>query len=208
MRRLWERLEAVAATTPLPPRLRPPATEAAIRAAERTLGMTIPDDFRASLLVHDGQEPPGDDEEEDDVFAWLPGHARLAPLDAIVDGWTRECETFATQHAGEAPTEIEDGRLYHYLWHPRRIPIAGNRWWDQDNTLLDLFPGPRGTSGQLVMFGKGVFGAYHGPSFRAPLEIYVRALETGAWGYRDGAIVARSKRETSWLRYVRRQLTR
>jgi len=203
MRALWRRLEAAASRSPLSLRLRPAASDAHVRAAERTMGLAFPEDFRESLLVHDGQEPG---EGERDAFEWLPGHERLACLDAIVDEWVDESSTFETQHAGQPPEEILGGQLYHYLWHPKRIPIAGNPWWDQDNTYLDLLPGPRGVHGQVAMFGKGVFGEVHAPSFRVGLELYANALESGEWSFRDGQCLPRSKAVGGWARYASKKL--
>src|SRR5262249_38326257 len=62
------------------------------------------DDFRASLLLHDGQEPGDGD---DDAFEWLPGHGRLACLDAVVAEWKQECATYEEFHSAEAPQEID-----------------------------------------------------------------------------------------------------
>lgn len=203
MRELWQRLHAIADRTPKPLRTRPPASEAAIRAAERTIGLDFPDAFRASLLVHDGQEPGDGD---DDAFEWLPGQARLASLERIVVEWQDGCRCFEKFYeAGAVPEPIEDAELHHFMWHPRRIPIAGNPWWDQDNTLLDFFPGPNGRAGQLAMFGKGCFGAVQGPSFGAAFELYVRALESGEWSFRDGQCLPRAKKMT-WPKYVRKKL--
>ena len=81
MHALWERFEVQAARTPLGLKLRPPASSSAIAEAEAEIGFKFPDDFRASMQVHDGQEP-GDGEA--DALAWLPGHARLASLERIV----------------------------------------------------------------------------------------------------------------------------
>jgi cell wall assembly regulator SMI1 len=201
MESLWRRLEAIASKTPKRLFLRPGASESAIRDAERVMNLDFPDDFRASLLVHDGQERGDGD---DDAFEWLPGHERLAPLDAIVAQHKVECETFEKLYATEPPQELGGRFLHHYLWHPKRIPIAGNPWWDQDNTYIDLFPGTCGTWGQVAMFGKGCFGEVHGPGFRVTLELYVTALESGTWVYRDGSCVARTKRPLSWPAYVRK----
>jgi cell wall assembly regulator SMI1 len=202
MRELWQRLEAAAGDGLPPLRLRPGTTEAAIAAAERTMGMAFPEDFRASLLVHDGQEPG---EHDLDTKDWLPGHAPLASLDAIVTRWQEECRIYEQFGAGDAPEEIEGGALYHYLAHPKRIPIAGNPWWDQDNTYIDLYPGPTGKPGQLAMFGKGVFGVVHGPSFRGALELFVAGLESGVWRY-DGAEALAKAKNTSWLKYLKKKL--
>jgi cell wall assembly regulator SMI1 len=190
MRALWDRLESLMADKEPPPRLRAPATEAAIAAAEATMGLAFPPDFRASLLVHDGQEDGADDF---DTLEWLPHQAPLAPLDRIVDQWREHCEAFERHHAGEEPRLLEGGTLYHYFWHPKRIPIAGNPWFDQDNAYLDFIPGPNGVPGQLVMFGKSAFGSVLAPSFRTALAIFADALESGAYRYVGSeAIRARS----------------
>lgn len=47
--------------------------------------LEFPADFRASLLLHDGQErkPADDDSETSTLFEWMPGNGALAPLSAI-----------------------------------------------------------------------------------------------------------------------------
>lgn len=199
IREIWAELGRFSSASSKPLRLRRPAREAAVRAAEKTIGIDFPSDFRESLLLHDGQEV----DDEGETFAWLPGHANLAPLDALVGEWSRGCRTYEEFYGdGADPAQpIERERLFHWFWHPRRIPIAGNRHFDQDNTYLDFFPGPKGTPGQLAIFGKGVYGAWHGPSFGAALDLFVRGLERGEWVVRDGEATPRAKR-MSWLKYV------
>lgn len=149
--------------------------------------------------MHDGQEP---EDGEEDTFNWLPGQPRLASLERIVDRWKRECTKYEVHHGGQPPEEIEEGLLYHYLWHPKRIPIAGNAYWDQDNTYLDFFPGPNGVAGQIANFGKGIFGVVQGTSFRAALTLFADALDSGEWLVRDGCCVPRNKRFFSWSKYT------
>lgn len=87
---LWRRIEqAFAAQRPDDePLFRSPATQAAIAAAEQTLCIRFPDDFRASLLVHDGQD--------DDTHAeWLPVALRLGSLASIVKCWQRDRDSYA-----------------------------------------------------------------------------------------------------------------
>jgi cell wall assembly regulator SMI1 len=198
MRALWERLEGLMEGKAKPPRLRPPATEAAIAAAEATMELAFPPDFRASLLVHDGQD---DGEDDFDTLDWLPGQAPLAPLDRIVDQWHQHCQTYEKFHAAEEPRLIEGGALYHYFWHPKRIPIAGNPWFDQDNVYVDLVPGPNGVMGQLALFGKGAFGAVLAPSFQSALTIFAAALESGKYHYVGSEALPRAKR-MDWRKLV------
>jgi cell wall assembly regulator SMI1 len=202
MHTLWERLESLMAGKDRPPRLRPPTTESAISAAEATMGLAFPPDFRASLLVHDGQE---DGEDDLDTLQWLPNQAPLAPLDRIVDQWHQHCKTYVQFHAGEEPQLIEDGTLYHYFWHPKRIPIAGNPWFDQDNVYIDFIPGPNGVAGQLAMFGKSAFGSVLAPSFRVALAIFGDALESGEYHYVGSEAIPRAKR-MNWYKFVAKKL--
>jgi len=176
---LWSRLEAWVQTNApnMSLRLRPPATEARIAAAELELGLTFPADFRRSLLVHDGQE-------HDPSFDWMPGCNPLATLDAIVEQWKDEQDRAQDGETDDAKVVL-DGRFRNVLWHSRRIPIAGTQYWDQDNTYLDLVPGPTGTIGQLVTMTSECDFTVLGTSFRQALERYVGALETGNWPPRD-----------------------
>lgn len=167
--------------------------------------LDFPADFRASLLLHDGQE--WDADSADDAFEWLPGQGRLASLDRIVEEWKTHEELFHAFSPNGELEEIADGHLFHVFWHPRRIPIAGNTWWDQDNLYLDMIPGPLGVAGQLAMFGNGVFGEVQGPGFGVCLKLYVEALEAGSWVYRDGACRSRTKPGTRWSSHVHRELS-
>ncbi|HRI68783.1 MAG TPA: SMI1/KNR4 family protein [Polyangium sp.] len=184
---LWTRLGAWAAKNAgRDLRLRKGASKRAITAAEKKLSLRFPDDFRASLLLHDGQDP-GDD---DSIFEWMPGCSPLAPLEAIVERWKEEVELAETYVEDEIRI-VEQGRLHAVLSHPKRIPIAGNQWWDGDNTFLDLYPAPQGASGQVITFVTECDIVVLGPSFRDALTLYVEALEKGDWVFsaKKGCVV-------------------
>lgn len=139
MDKLWGRLEAWAkknAKRSL--RLKKGASEKQIAAAEKKMKLNFPAAFRASLLLHDGQDA------KDDTFEWMPGCSPLASLDAIVEQWVDEQEQVDPDEPKKA---VEGGLLWNVLWHPRRVPIAGTPYWDGDNTYLDLHPGPKGHRG-------------------------------------------------------------
>ena len=59
--------------------LRAGSTEKAVAVAEKKMKLKFPNDFRASLLLHDGQEQLEDEER----FPWRVGCSRLQPLKAI-----------------------------------------------------------------------------------------------------------------------------
>ncbi len=193
MNDLWQRLEAWAKKSGRTLRLRPGATEKAIAAAEKKMKLTFPADFRASLLLHDGQQrKPGDDDPETStLFEWMPGSGALASLSAIVAQWKDEREN--DEEEDDEP-EIEGG-VYNVMSHPRRIPIAGSEWWDGDNTYLDLHPAPKGKSGQLITFTSECDVALLGTSFRAALESYVQALDSGDWVFDAKKGFVRHKKE-------------
>lgn len=143
----WARLERWFARN-LPDRalrLRPPATEAALDAAEEALGLPLPPDLRASYLVHDGQEDEGYD------VLWLPYAERLGALSAIVAHHLDE-RAFQGGEIDEERLGWLDpaGCVRQVLWHPERLVVAGSPRWDYDQLLLDFVPGPHGTAGQLV----------------------------------------------------------
>jgi cell wall assembly regulator SMI1 len=176
MKQLWDRLEAWAKKN-AKRSLRlsnKGVSEKRIAAAEKKMRLKIPSDLRASLLLHDGQA-------NDDVFRWLPGCSPLRPLDAIVAQWKDEQEN--VEQYGIEKALSEDGLLHTTLWHPKRIPIAGTEWWDGDNTYIDLFPGPKGTAGQVMTFVSECDLEVLGPSLHGALELYLEALESGEWVY-------------------------
>ncbi len=204
---LWRRLEAwVRQNADAPLRLRPGVAEADLSAAEADLGFALPPELRAFLRVHDGQDVTDDDL---DIFAWMPGCAPLASLEAIVAEWRVERLQNEQSYAGHHPLVVSRGRLHHFLWHPRRIPIAGAPLWGSERTFVDLFPGPEGRAGQVVTFVNGIELALLGPSLAHALQLHVEALESGEWVYSatERRVVPTEKRwATGWLRYVEAKL--
>lgn len=122
------------------PRLRAPATEEQIAAAESVLGTRFPEDFRASLRIHDGQ-----DDEPD--CQWLPVAHRLGSLASLVACWKDDRENYEEEEDAEGE---DRGRVFAVFDHPAHLPIAGSKYWDYDRLLIDLNPGPKGKSGQII----------------------------------------------------------
>lgn len=180
---LWTRLEAWYGGHGVTLRLRPPATEAQLAEAERAMGLALPEDFRASLRVHDGQEAAAD------VVPWCPATGPLASLERIV-GQHRELQALAAPVPDPPPLDLLD-HFVNVLYHPARIPVAGTPWFDGDNTYLDLAPGPAGTSGQLVTTTSECDFALLDLGFGRFLERYVGMLERGELVWRDGAVAPR-----------------
>lgn len=180
MQALWGRLERWATRqVGLSLRLRQGAQESEVAATEQRLGRRLPEDFRASLLLHDGQHGDGDG---DGVFPWMPGCGPLASLARIEQAYRNERKWDDEDAPGVC---AHDARLMGFVRHPGRVPIAGNRWWDGDNSYLDFAPGPAGRPGQLVCFVSESDLAVLGESFSDALEAYTSALERGDWVWSD-----------------------
>lgn len=175
MKALWDRLEAHAQKHGRSLRLRPGAAEADIAAVEQTLGITLPAEYRESLLLHDGQDGTDSD---NPPFEWMPGCGPLASIKAIPEQWTFEQDNVMDYEIVEATPAI-----FQFLAHPKRIPIAGNQFWDGDNTSLDLTPAPAGTVGQIITLYTECDHVLLGASFRIALENYLAALDSGDWIY-------------------------
>lgn len=157
-------------------RLRPPASEDAIAALERTLGRPMPRDVRDLLRLADGQ----DEDFVDQDLTWLPS-ARLLSVEAIERSWAdarpwdRELETEALQ---------DEGRIRRLVRHPAWLPIAGDA---EANLFLDLAPGPKGTVGQLIEFVSESELEVIAPLLGAFFATYARLIEEGALIIRKGA---------------------
>ena len=157
MRNLWDRLESYLEKHA--PRaldsLNPPASERAIRAAERELGIKFPEDFIASLRIHDGQmqetgKPPH-------PISFIPGEYEtggvyratfggLAPLSLVVSSTLLGREMIRDYLAGGCGFEYDgpirrDGKLSWIVFVD-----AGSG----DTLGLDLMPDKRGQFGQVL----------------------------------------------------------
>jgi cell wall assembly regulator SMI1 len=173
MKRLFDRIHVwLAANAPeVLASLRPGATEEAIRAAEREMGVTLPDDVRAAYRIHDGQEWG-----HDLVYGrqWLPladvvGTWRS--LKKMIDG-----ETVAP--ADKVPAKEATRADY---WHPAWIPLASNE--SSHHLCLDLDPAPGGRVGQIIYWWHDMDSprSVAAISFADWLEELADELEDGEW---------------------------
>jgi cell wall assembly regulator SMI1 len=130
----------------LRPKLGKPATQSAIAALEKAIGLQLPDDFKASYLVHDGADPYSG------PIIGVP----LLSLARIQKEWKGlkpkkgdALQTLEKEVSYAKGTIKEDGA------NAKWIPFAGP---DEDNYIgLDLDPGPKGTPGQVINFGADQF---------------------------------------------------
>lgn len=176
---LWRRLEAWVAMTGAPPlALAPGAPEKAIAAAEKTMKLAFPPDFRASLAIHDGQlaadgGPP---------FPWMAGCGPLLPLAEVVARW-REEQDLAARKAPRKDVVAPTDKLRAGVHRAGRVPIARTAGRDPELTFLDLDPGPAGTRGQLATMVSRAELVVIDTGFAPALERWVNVLERGLWSY-------------------------
>ena len=202
MKDLWERLEAWGTKVSAGSlKLRGGATEKKIAAAEKKMKVKFPPDFRESLLLHDGQEAePG--------FDWMPGCSPLQPLEAIIERWKEERDIEEEYGNEDAEDDAEDdARLKAGMYLAPRIPIAGSPYWDGDNTYVDLAPGSKGKSGQIITFTTECDLTVLGDSFRSTLERYVKMLEDGKLVWAPGYGVA-PKKKGKWADHPAEQFAK
>lgn len=179
---LWRRLETWVASTGAPAlALNAGASEKAIAAAEKTMKLGFPPDFRASLAVHDGQSTEGGAGGAQ-VFPWMPGCPPLLPLARVVERWKEE-QDFAAKRQPKKEWFDAGGKLKGGVYRTGRIPIAGPVRREGERTFLDFDPGPAGARGQLITMVSASDFVVIDASFAAAFERWVNVLERGLWIY-------------------------
>lgn len=180
---IWERIERwLGANAPaVLASLNPPATPEQIAAAERHLGVTFPDDVRATYLRHDGQTPTG---------PGLFGGWEWMPLGEVVGHW----DLWTELHDGgefDGFTGDPGGRVVADWWHRAWVPLTHNG--AGDSHCVDLHPGPAGTPGQvIVMYHDYERRPVKATSFRVWLATFADELEAGGYVVSDhGGLVRR-----------------
>jgi cell wall assembly regulator SMI1 len=165
MRELWRRIEQVlqrhapetAAT------LAPAASEQDLAALEATIGIALPNDFRESLKVHDGQDDPT-------RCRPFTGDGLLLSTAEIADRW-------------KMLTEIEEGERtrggpgYGPWWKTTCIPFTDA---DGNALCIDMDPGLNDRTGEVVCHvHDGEIERGIATSYRAWLSSLADRLEAG-----------------------------
>lgn len=147
------------------------ATAAQIAKVEKKLGITLPEEYRQSCVIHDG---PSDD------FDLIPigfGTYYLLRLRDIADEWSlwsdlHDGGEFEGNVAEPGPGVAGD------WWNPGWIPFAANG--GGDHLCLDLVPAPDGTVGQVIIVEHdSAARTVLASSFAAWLAWLADALEAG-----------------------------
>ncbi len=181
VRACWERLEtwARAHAPVMLDELRGPADPQAVSRLEGAMGVALPGDLRAHLLVHDGEEGA--------TYAavWFDG-GELLGAERILEEWRRGME-YVEEPDREEISELRaeglirvDGPVKPVAFRPGWIPfmsLNGEVVW-----YVDLDPDQGGKPGQVIRVDlECASWAVVAPSFRACLDEYVTGLEQGSF---------------------------
>lgn len=130
--------------------LRPGALESEITAFEKRTGLTLPDDVRASLRIHDGQQD------------WVsPGAIVGVPFDRL-ERIAGSLEFWRSLHRDQQLSDVDcefDEECTSYPEDAIRLQWCNPNWvpignWDGNCYGIDLDPGPNGVLGQVINFGR------------------------------------------------------
>jgi cell wall assembly regulator SMI1 len=143
--------------------LRKGNAESSINKAEKKLKMKFPDDFHEYLLLHDGQD------DDENVAAW-----RLANLDEIIEQWKDERNAEEEFPEGDDVEFSEDGKMMNRQRCDKWIPFLGAPNWDQNIFYIDLSPGTKGKSGQVIVLDTECDFKVCAPSFTAFIKKWLK----------------------------------
>lgn len=154
------------------------ATERALSAFERELGLKLPADLRAHFERFGGGSGGG--------FFEYEG----LPLESIRALRVGLLQVLANGDFKRKPRELKSrGLVLREWWNPLWIPIVQDGGGNQ--TCVDLAPGPKGKRGQVIGWemGSGPIGPY-APSLAKYVRWYRQELEGGGYVYdRDSGIL-------------------
>ena len=166
--------------------LNPGATEEEIKRTEEFLGVSFPEDFKDSYLIHNGQKPYVD---TPDGQQWkdycLMDMWQLLSLDRIKHEWSIWKELLDTGGLGDNYMTLDNGEVCEW-WNPRWIPLTSN--FCGDHHCLDLSGSLRGSEGQIIQMWHDIdIREIDAPSFKAWLGTFADDLEAGHYVY-DGFV--------------------
>jgi cell wall assembly regulator SMI1 len=181
MKLIWDRIHLwLGANAPeVLKSLCPGAGERKIRAAERAMGITFPEDVKACYRIHDGQKckrgarwPP--------PFLYGQNWERL---DDMLCAW-RSMKGLVDDGTFSRWRSVPDGPIRTEWWHPAWIPLTSNSFGDAH--YLDLAPAPGGDVGQIISWqnddpGREVVAN----SLTDWLDDFAEELEEGLWQYSE-----------------------
>ncbi|MDY3557117.1 SMI1/KNR4 family protein [Gemmata sp. JC717] len=151
VRSAWKRIERWCRTND-PQRLRelnPGASKKDLRALEAATERQLPDDLRTSLSIHNGQPLRC----RSDFFI---GGLRLYTCEDIAREWSGwRCSLYANRQTDDLSHRFfPDNAIQHHYFNDGWLPLAKE---NGNSIAVDLAPGPTGTVGQIIDFGRDIY---------------------------------------------------
>jgi cell wall assembly regulator SMI1 len=197
---LWQRLDGLleAHAPSLMNALQPPASPAAIEAAEVAVGVQFPDEVRAAYLRHDGTRDAGVHTYVPNNF--FPPYSQLATLSELADKWQFWFESYLESGLDKLPPT--DRRIDACTKTMATQPV----WWDRkwipigvSNTasvvFVDLHPGLGGKLGQLLTHEGLDEPEVLAGSLNHFIEDFIKRLESKMLYYQKGSWYWTSSRQ-------------
>jgi cell wall assembly regulator SMI1 len=126
--------------------LNPGATPSAIRAFEKVIGQTLPADLSESYAIHNGQSHEG---QPTGLIFGVP----ILPLSLVQSQWEmwRQHESL-NEELKDSMKSVPIGAIQLDYANRGWIPLTFD--WSGNHIGVDLAPGPKGTEGQVITFGR------------------------------------------------------
>jgi cell wall assembly regulator SMI1 len=179
----WETIEAELATQfpSVSASLNPPASEIDVARLEKRCDVSLPDDFKVSLLRHNGQKQRGI------LDTGFVNSALLLNVDSMITIWTTWRKLAADPAYVVHPDNDTSKEIAtNHVWHPKWIPFTETV--DGNSHIIDLAPRKSGTVGQVFMHAHGECGNVMTRSFTQWLERVASKLKNREY---DSELVAR-----------------
>lgn len=154
------------------------AKEEAIVNAERTLGFSLPEDYRQFLLRHDGSEP----------FFIFPykiggGGQGFMSLTNLLFCWEHLVQSgIELEKRGQAGEQT--GPVKPHVWNRQWVPFTDNECGD--HLFLDLDPAEEGAVGQVVdWWHERAQSTYQAAGLKEWLNEVVQEIRNGVYHFGD-----------------------
>jgi len=187
---LWQQLESWAGehAPAMLEDLNPGAADEQLAALEETLGLRLPEDFKTSLSVHDGENDGWPSRVFADMGAYLPAERIVEHVQMHQQVARQIGIEFSDEERAEQMEEgiiTVDGPVKPSFFEPGWVPILdcnGDVFW-----ALDFSPAEGGVKGQVIRVDlECTEWSVVAPDFRRFLSDYVEALVSGGYELDDG----------------------
>ena len=161
--------------------LQGPASEDDIKKLEKALKLNLPDDFKESLLIHNGQN-------ENDYLITFVDYQKLLSVNKMIENYKMFCNLFGKKEFSVIKPEdckyIKRNYIYNHKW----LKFTES---DSDGLILDFDPAEKGTAGQIFFrpHDDNPTDKVIAKSYEEWLKILCEKIENNEYEINDGEIV-------------------